>query len=117
MGGNGISYRIHAGKERPARRDQRLVRFQYDREFHQIVAPHPNQRPGARLRRNIAAVREGVAEFTQGDQSITGRQVERRFQFRETRHRRSILMLLLRNCTLYAIPHKGATRAACKCLL
>jgi hypothetical protein len=56
MGGNRVRHGIHAGKERPARRGQRLVGFQNHGEFDQIVAPHPDQRSGARLGRDLAAV-------------------------------------------------------------
>jgi len=41
--------RVHAGKQRPACRHQRLVGFKDHGEFDQVVAPHPDQRPGPRL--------------------------------------------------------------------
>ena len=76
MGGNRIGQRIHAGKECPARRAQRFVGFKHHGELDQIVAPHPHQCPGARLRRDLAAMGERIAELAQRDQSITGGQIE-----------------------------------------
>ena len=93
MRGNGVGKRVHAGKERPPRRGQRLVGLEHDGEFDQIVAAHPDQRGGARLARDLAAMRKGVAELAQRDQSITGRQVECLFRVRETRHRKRILIV------------------------
>ena len=61
VGGNRVCHGVHPGKQRPARRHQRLGRLQNDGEFDQIIAPHPNQGPGPRLRRDIAAMRERVA--------------------------------------------------------
>ena len=55
MGGNRIGQRIHAGKECPPRRAQRFVGFKHHRELDQIVAAHPHQCPGARLRRDLAS--------------------------------------------------------------
>ena len=81
MGGNRIGYRVHAGKECPARRIERFVGLKHDGELDQVVTSHPYQRPGARLRRDVAAMRKCIAELAQRDQSITGRQVERLFHF------------------------------------
>ena len=76
MGGNRVRHRVHAGKERPARRFERLVGLEHDGELDQVVTPHPYQRPRARLRRDLAAMGERIAEFAQRDQSIAGRQIE-----------------------------------------
>ena len=81
MGGNRVRHRVHAGEERPARRLERFVGLEYDGELDQVVTSHPNQRPGARLRRDVAAMRKRIAEFTQRDQSIAGRQIECLFHF------------------------------------
>jgi hypothetical protein len=84
MGGDGVGQRVHAGKECPPRGSQRLVGFEHHRELDQVVAAHPHQCPGARLRRDLARVSEGVAELAQRDQSITGGQIERLFRIPET---------------------------------
>ena len=84
MGGNRIGQRVHAGKECPARRAQRFVGFEHHRELDQVVAAHPHQCPGARLRRDLAGMGEGIAELAQRDQSIAGRQIECLFRIRWT---------------------------------
>ena len=63
---------------------ERFVGFKHHRELDQIVAAHPHQRPGARLRRDLAAMGEGIAELAQRDQSITGGQIECLFRIPET---------------------------------
>src|SRR4029079_15431791 len=62
MGGNRVGYRVHTGKERPARRPERFVGLKYDRELDQVVTSHPYQRPRSRLRRHVAAMRKCIAE-------------------------------------------------------
>jgi len=89
MGGDRVGDRIHAGEQRPARRLKRLVGLEHHGEFDQIVAPHPDQRARPGLFRDLAAVRERVAGFTQRDQSITRGQIECLFQTRNARHRRT----------------------------
>ena len=109
MGGNRVRRRIHAGKERPPRRHQRLVGFQNHGELDQIVAPHPYQRSGTRLRRDLAAMRERVAKLAQRDQSIAGGQIECLFHVRETRViEERILNCLQSACVCY--PDQGRRR-------
>ena len=83
-----VGQRIHAGKERPARRGQRFVGFEHHGEFDQVVAPHPDQRSRACFGRDLAAMRERVAKLAQRDQSIARGQIECLFHVREARHHR-----------------------------
>src|SRR3954471_2352358 len=84
MGCDRIGQRIHPRKECPARRAQRFVGFEHHRKLDQIVAAHPHQCPRARLRRDLTGPGEGIAEFAQRDQSITGGQIECLFRISET---------------------------------
>ena len=85
VGGDRVGHGIHAGEERPARRYQGFVGFEHHGEFDQIVAPHPNQRSRARIRRDFAAMGERVAKLAQRDQSIAGGQIECLFHGSEAR--------------------------------
>lgn len=102
MDRDGVRQRIHAGEERAARRCQRLVRFKHNRELDQVVTPHPDQRPRARLRCNGLRMGKRIAEFSQRDQSITGRQIERLFRIPGADHHVKFSSILQhRLCMLY----------------
>src|SRR3979411_1613220 len=106
MGGNRVCHSVHAGKERPPRRHQRLVGFQNHGEFDQIVAPHPDKRSRAAIGRDRAAVNERVAKFTQRNQGVARGQIECLLQVRKTRRHRRIHPYLLCNPPWNAIPAK-----------
>src|SRR4051812_8928948 len=109
VGGDRVAHGVHAGKECAARRSQRLVRFQHHGEFDQVIAPHPNQRPGTRIGCDIAAMRKRIANFAQSDQIIAGRQIEGLFQAGNTRGHRTAHPVLC-NSARYANPAKAMRR-------
>jgi hypothetical protein len=97
----------------PAKNARRAERsgssgFKHHRELDQVVAAHPHQCPGARLRRDLAAMGEGIAELAQRDQSITGGQIECLFRIPGTSDREELFPHCFIARRVYAIPRKPA---------